>query len=72
MKFSESELFCLAVLFYLWWTTFLDDLVLLLAEQVFLNHTAANGVVEFLVFLKGCKGNWAVNLLEVAVPGNFG
>ena len=45
------------------------DLLLLLAEEVLLDHTATDGVVKFLVLLKCRKGNWTVNLLQIAVPG---
>lgn len=46
-------------------------LVLLLAKKILFHHSTTDGVVEVLVLFKCRKGNWAIDLLEVAVPGQI-
>lgn len=41
----------------------------LLAKEVLLYHGPADGVVKVLVLLECFKGNGAVDLLQIAIPG---
>ena len=44
------------------------DLVFLLAKEILLNHSPADGVIEVLILLERFKSNRTVDLLEVSVP----
>lgn len=46
----------------------MTGLAILFAKEVFLDHAAANGMVEVPILLKSLKSHRPVDLLKIAIP----